>query len=341
MQESFTVKLNSIKIPKILSLLPLALIIGSCGANFENIEKFSLTSAVIQDSSAKMAKDIYQSCLRRAKYNTSEDFPDSVGISEIEDKKKECNKYQEAAKVVNNVNSVLIGYMVALGKLASDDTVSFENNLAALEASLKNLNTTLSSVSSSGGVGEEEKEAGIKIAKFIFNQLTTQFRQENLQEAILCTNQSIQEYTPGLNSIAKEFYAEGILQSEGFTIDSYYSKYVPTPEEKTQLVLYTFEQDYLTAVNALDEKKEAANAYVEIIQATAKTHQELFDEFNQPAMNETELEVLCQDYFAKDQDEQSNQTSSLSPKQLKRVDRIVMEYTDEIDPLVKKLDKAF
>ncbi len=145
-------KLNSIKIPKIFSMLPLALLIGSCGANFENIEKFSLTSAMIEDSSEKMAKDIYQSCIRRAKYSTDKLFPQSVGIPEIEAEEKECNKYQEATEVVKDVNSVLIGYMVALGKLASDDTVSFEKNLAALEASLNNLNLTLSSVSPNSGL---------------------------------------------------------------------------------------------------------------------------------------------------------------------------------------------
>lgn len=298
--------------------------------------------SIVKESSESMVNDIYQSCLRQAKYSSSKFFPDTVGIPEIEEKEKECRNYQQAAEVVNNVNSVLIDYMVALGKLANDDTVSFEQNLAALEASLKNLNTTLSSISPGGGVEEEEINAGLKIAKFVFNQLITRFRQENLQEAILCTNQSIQQYTPGLNSIAKDFYAEGILQSEGVKIDSYYRKYTPTPEEKNQLVaLYTLEQDYLQAVNALNERKEAANAYRQILQATAKTHQDLFDEFNQSGMNDEEIEVFCQSYFAQDKDEQSNPTSSLSPKQLKRVNQIVMEYTDEIKPLVNKLDQTF
>ena len=49
LQESFTMKLNFIKIPKLFSLLPLALLVASCGANFENIEEFGRTSAIIQD----------------------------------------------------------------------------------------------------------------------------------------------------------------------------------------------------------------------------------------------------------------------------------------------------
>ncbi len=335
-------RVKSFKIPKIFSMLPLALLLGSCGNNFQNIEEFALTSAVIQDSSAKMATDIYQSCQRQIKYNTSEFFPDIVGIPKIEAQGKECSKDREAAEIVNNVNSVLIGYMVALGQLASNDTVSFDKNLAALEVSLKNLNTTLSSVLSGGSLKEEEVSAGLKIARFIFNQLTTQFRQQNLKEAILCTNQPLQQYTPGLNSIAQDFYINGILRSEGVTIDSYYRKYAPTPEEKTQLLaLYTLEQDYLTEVNALDERKKAANAYIQILQATAKTHQELFDEFNQSGMTLQELEVFCQDYFAKDSPEQLNPTSSLTPKQLNRVNQIVLEYSNEIKPLVKKLDRAF
>lgn len=56
--------LNSIKIPKFLAMFPLALLIGSCGANFENIEEFGLTSAIIQETFANTAQDIYQSCLR-------------------------------------------------------------------------------------------------------------------------------------------------------------------------------------------------------------------------------------------------------------------------------------
>jgi hypothetical protein len=369
-------KRNFFRIPKILSLFPVVLIVGSCGANLENVEKFGLTSAIIQESSTNMVKDIYQSCLRQAKYkipnneNNQDNFIRSLRILEakdpnLEQEEKKCqeNKYQDAVRDINLANSVLIDYMVALGKLASDDTVSFENNLAKLEFSLANLNTTLNitlasipSIASDSPpiFKEEEIQAGLTIARFVFNQLTTQFRQENLQEAILCSNEAIQVYIPGLMSITQDFYVEGILESEELENYQYYSNFVQytLPEEefanaskKEQtaqvLALYTFKQEYLNAVNNIEQKKEAANAYQEILQATANTHQELFNEFNQSAMNRQEIEVFCQEYFAKDADESSPQISSLTSQQLKRVKQIVMEYNKEIKPLVNQLDRAF
>ena len=334
MQESFTVKLNSIKIPKILSLLPLALLIGSCGANFENLEKFGLTSAVIQDSSAKMAEDIYQSCLRQAKYIPFGGL--SEAIEKREEEEKNCAQELPSVEAVTNANLVLISYVRAIGQLASNDTVSFEKDLDALENSFKNLNTT------SIALKEDQVSAGLKIARFIFNEFIAQFQRENLQDAILCTNQPIQEYVPGLVSIVEKFYIDGILQIERLNIDRYYQKFTPTSEQSSQLLaLFTLEQSYIKEVDALNKRKEAADAYIEILKQTAQTHQKLKNEFNQPIRTEKEIEDLCQKYFSENGDTQPSQTSLPSPKQLKRINEIVMEYQNEITPLVQKLEGAF
>lgn len=333
-------KTNSKQLLGVISAFPLILLLGSCGNNnFKNIEEFGLTSAVIKESSANMANDIYQSCLRQKRYLTDKRFSDSVGIPEREEREKDCDKNQSDAQTVTDVNEVLIDYMVALGKLASNDAVSFEKNLDALENSLKNFNNTLGATA---GLKEDQVNAGLKIARFIFNSLTTQFRQENLNQAILCTNQPVQDYIPGLVSIVQEFYVNGILRSEGVNLDSYYRKYAPTPEEQSQLLaLFTIEQNYIKDVDALKERKQAAYAYIEILEKTATTHQKLTDELNQPAKTEKEIEDSCQKYFSADGDSQSAQTSLPSPKQLKRINEIVMEYRDEIRPLVKQLDKTF
>lgn len=375
-------KFNLPKIPKIVLLLPLSLMVASCETNFENIEKFGSRSALVREKSASMAEDVYQSCLRKAKYtipdneNNRDSFVRSLRILERQDpnlqaEEDKCQQdpYQKAVEEIEDANSVLIEYMIALGKLASDDAVSFEQNLAKLEVSLQNLNTTLASVTAISSdttsmFQEEEINAGLAIARFVFNQLVTKFRQDNLQEAIVCTNQSIQDYIPGLISITRDFYIDGILRSEELENYQYHSNFVQytvpdgksvnvstqgqkfenlsTQEQTNQiLALYIFKQEYLTAVNTIEEKKVAANAYVKILEETAEAHQKLFEELNEPAIDEKEIEVSCQEYFAEIKNDVSPQTSTLTLQQLKKVDRIVMEYTNEIEPHIKKLDKAF
>jgi hypothetical protein len=45
--------------------IPIAVVLGSCGANFQSVENFSKSRERVQQASHDFAEDIYQSCLRR------------------------------------------------------------------------------------------------------------------------------------------------------------------------------------------------------------------------------------------------------------------------------------
>jgi hypothetical protein len=318
-----------------IATFPIVLLLGSCSNNFKSIEEFGQTSAIVKVSSAKMSNDIYQSCLRQTRYVSGKLFPNNIDTSDREKQEKDCDIYQSSAEKVTKVNSVLINYMVALGKLASNDTVSFEKNLDALENSLKSLGNSAS-------LKEDQVNAGLKIARFIFNRLTTQFRHRNLNEAILCTNQSVQTYIPGLVSIVQDYYLNGRLRSEGLNIDRYYRKYAPAFEQKSPLsTLFPIEQSYIKDIDALNDRKQAAYAYIEILNQTAETHQQLADELQKSAKTAKKIEESCQKYFLKHGDNLVDQTRAPSPKQLNRMNEIVIKYQDEIRPLVVQLNKTF
>ena len=336
-------KIKLKKMSNILTFIPVAFLAVSCGSGFESVEKFGLSSAIIKESSEKIANDFHGSCIRKAKYNTSETFP--AIIETRAEQEKECEKYLEDVELVSDANTVLIDYMVSLGKLASNDSPSFDKTLDALEASIKNLNTTVGSTTSSGIFLEEEQvNAGLKIARFIFNRLVLEFRRENLKEGILCSDDYIQVYTPGLASIVEEY--KSFLATEKNKVDSYYTKYSPTPERQNQvLALFTFEQNYNQEIDEINNKKQAANAYIMILEKTAKTHLELKEEFNNEKMNDQEIKKFCEPYFAEIKSEnkdRKNISSSLpSLEELERINEIVMEYQDEVEPLVKQLDNGF
>ncbi|MFL9458903.1 hypothetical protein AB0758_48975 [Tolypothrix bouteillei VB521301_2] len=67
--------------------IPLAVLLGSCGANFQSVENFSNSREKVQQASNAFAEDIYQSCLRRTRYVKL--VPDN-GISTRNERRESC-----------------------------------------------------------------------------------------------------------------------------------------------------------------------------------------------------------------------------------------------------------
>ncbi len=313
-------------------VVPVVLLISGCRANLEAVEKFGLTSSQIKAAATEMADDIYQSCMRIFWYNLPRD-PKFDFVSE----RQNCDRFGEARERVSRANFVLVEYVESLGRLASKNTVSFDSNLNALKDSIKVLSqNSLIPIQ----LNQEQFQAGSSIIDSLVGIFTDNFRRENIRQIIVCTDRPIQKYIPGLNLIAQEGYIKGSLEKERLIVDSIFRDFLPdlidNPGERAKRA-----EEYNQTIDALEMRKKAAQAYTELLKATAVTHAQLKTQFAR-STDEAEINSYCQGYFSKTSSvAATDQAFRLDAKKIKKVNGILAQYYKTAKPLVEQMEEGF
>ncbi|MEH1902181.1 MAG: hypothetical protein V7L04_12385 [Nostoc sp.] len=303
-------------------VIPIAVLLGSCGANFQSVENFSKSREIVGRASNDFAEDIYQSCLRRTRYIKL--VPDN-GIPYRNDRRESC----ETTERVNSDNfktvvSILIDYMDALGAIASGKNLSLDNSIDDLGESLKNLSINTNKLDS------DAVDGGSQILKVLFDLATKKIREDALQKAIVCTNEPIHKYITGnsvpatdkngvdlykpakggLIFLVNDNYLSknGNLGQETDAIDTYYKSYFLTLNElgKDKINPSNYQQvveritvgekltiDYNKAMEIVADREQAARAYNQILVSTVKTHNRLSKEFAE-GLKPKDVNQLCQ-----------------------------------------------
>ncbi len=331
-------------LPIALSIAMIGILGVGCSSNLESVEKFGTTSAAVKTASNNIANDIYSSCLRIAsKYaGNRRRFPNSRVIAKVKEEIKECDPQKKNVTIFKDSNAVLINYMVGLGQLASSDTVSFDNNLNRLEASLSGL-TSLANIPS------EQTSAGLKIARFIFNQLTLKFRKNEIKKALICADPEIEKYTNGLASIAQDYYINGVLAVEQNSINGYFTDLIPPPSQSRERVpAYLLNQNFVDETQEIQKRIQAGNAYISILKSTRDTHSQLKSQLDKKKLEGQDVVSLCNDLFAEDdQVDTADKARELtidnvfSLRELREIEKILLEYDAKIQPRIQEIEIAY
>ncbi|MEH2371438.1 hypothetical protein [Nostoc sp.] len=344
-------------------VIPIAVLLGSCGANFQSVESFSKSKETVKRASNDFAEDIYQSCLRRTRYIKL--VPDD-GISDRNERREGCETTERLdSNNFKTVVSVLIDYMDALGAIANGKDLSLDNSIDNLGQSIKDL--------SIGGKKLDEKavDGGSEILKVLFDLMTKKIREDALQKAIVCTNEPIHKYvtgnsvpatdkngvdlykpaTGGLIFLVEDSYLSkgGTLGIEANAIDTYYEPYFATlnklgndreinQSNYQQLVDQitvgeSLTKDYNQSMVIVAEKEQAARAYNQILFSTVRTHNQLRKEFEE-GLKPQDIGRLCQ-FNTK------VSFKKIDEKKMKRIQKILNEYVTSVKPLVEEVDRAF
>ena len=260
-------------------------------------------AAEFEASTTKLAYDIYNSCIRRAQY-----YPlQAPGNDAIQEQAiKDCNDLNRPqAANAKKANQVLINYMVAVGQLASDNTVKFNESLVNITKALNGLNIKAIELN------KEQVDAGIGIANFFIDWITRKFRRGNLKKAIVCTDDSIQTYSEGLMNVFQEGYIDGILEQENKRIRRYYEDYATVMRQRGAIdrEFRALELEKFQAIEASLKRHDAAYAYIAIINKTAEVHGGLKEIF---AANEAlPTPAECEQYLAVKGESKTSQSSSV------------------------------
>ncbi|KYC36092.1 hypothetical protein WA1_40855 [Scytonema hofmannii PCC 7110] len=352
---------NFHKVLKLFVLfIPVTILLNSCGRDFKSVENFVKNHQVaIKNSSDLLAQDIYESCLRRGNYII---LTASNGIETRENTLQECNSQNKPNRNrVKIANSVLLNYMTELGQVASGKTVSFDENISDLQTALINLKV------GSSTLPKTTIQAGINVFQIFVNTLSKEKRGKALKKAILCADDSLQSYITGnstfkdnqqqnggLISIAQDGYLEGILEIEETQINNYYQTYfAPLREfnesqitrefnESQITVALEVQKDYQKAMKIVQDKKDNAQDYIDILLATAKAHSRLKDVFKgtgKDAISSEEIKQLCQSVLVERENdlEKNNQSSKLdlTESEMIKAQEILSEYSQTVKYLQK------
>ncbi|BAZ22107.1 hypothetical protein NIES4073_29880 [Kalymmatonema gypsitolerans NIES-4073] len=360
-------KINFKPIRAIVALVPFALLLNSCGRDFPSVQKIGKMADALEESSSKLADDIYNSCITRTKYISFLTAPGSSGSFPLrEQEEKKCDDFNRpAVKNVKDANSVLVKYLKTLGKMASDDTVSFDKNFNYLGESLKKLQVPQAN-GKPFSFDTSDVNAGISITKFITNALTMKFRQEKLKQAILCTDKDIQTYigsatssvkdlasnqptTGGLRALTEQAYVNGILIAEEQEVRNYFTNYIGglTPVSQDHpLDFIKLEEDYNKAMDSIRTRKDVAGNYVAILQQIAAMHSNVKTEFQgkgEKQLSDAQLQDYCQRLDTAKADKAATKEKAITYEQeeIKNVGKIVSEYEKSLEPLIEKMNKGF
>ncbi|KAB8318700.1 hypothetical protein SD81_014805 [Tolypothrix campylonemoides VB511288] len=351
------------KIKSLISIaIPIAVLLGSCRANFQSVKNFSNSRERVQQASNDFAKDIYQSCLRRTRYVQ---LVSDNGISIRDNRRDSCETTERPdSDNFKNAVSLLIDYMDALGAIASGKDLSLDNSIDNLGQSIKNLSI------SGKKLDANAVEGGNKILKVLFDLVTNKIREDALQKAIVCTNDPIHKYVTG-NSVPATnkngvdlyqpaiggliFLVEDSYLSKGGTlgieteaINNYYEPYfvvlnkLDTGESNQSnyqqvaaqiTVGESLTEDYNKALEIVAEKKQAARAYNQILFSTVRSHNQLRKEFEE-GLSSNKIERLCR-FDAK------VSFKKIDEQKMKRIQKILNEYVTSVKPLVEQVERAF
>jgi hypothetical protein len=241
--------------PLIVALLGLS----SC-IDFGPVREYAALSKQASTGYFEIVQDLYQSCLRSAEF----DSPADGGTPEAH-----CAEWKKVQPGLLKAESTLQDYLVAIGKLAGDETVSYDENLDSLRQALEN--TTLSG---KAVFDSKQVDAATGIAGFMLKAATDAYRRRELERAFSSQNENVKTVTAALKEIVGHDY-EKRLENEETAITAFQVRVQRASDQSLAAEIGRREaQEHLWDIA---KKREAADSYVKTLDLIAKGHQQLYE----------------------------------------------------------------
>lgn len=234
-----------------ISLISLTLITSGCHEDLSQVREFSKVSGTIQETSEKLGKDIYESCLRREnrldeteKLQSSfaqTQFPSPSGVLTRENSRtrtlegfeefpvtgdsnpykfppirmdERCDRFKPVAKSTIQANLLAVNYLESLGQLAGDQRVSLNQSLTDIGSAITNLNSIFEKAKISVQINSDYVKAGENIVGFLLDNFVVKpIQRKNLKSVIVCQDENFQQYILLLNEV-NQLYRDTWLEGE-------------------------------------------------------------------------------------------------------------------------------
>lgn len=277
----------------LIGLVILTLLANGC-VELKAVRKFAETAAVVGQKFPALSADVYGSCTRRYRYRfyrvvqfNPAQMTEIDNLSQTENldslqtnlpaeavqEEGRCRRFKEVAPAAITLNQALVAYMKTMGDLAADDLTSYDKSLDALGKSIIGSNV----------FNEAEVNAGTSLAKFISTAVAGAYRHKKLKTAIETRNEDVKVLTNALKRYVGQNYVLA-LKDEQRQLSNYYKANIQEHQDRVgnadSLVVTSAKMTWDTEQRSLQDRIDAAEAYVKILNNVAEGHQKLYDSRN-------------------------------------------------------------
>jgi hypothetical protein len=339
-------KITSFKKNIALPLVSLTLMFQGCTQeDLKEVEALAPTVVQIEQLGKEVMDDFYGSCERDERLSLrtnelleiySQDFAPILIV-------RSCEPFRERAYRGNQLNSVLANYIKNLVRLASNETVTFTQDLEALGASVAS-----SAEAFDATIGQEALNESVNLADSLLNIWSANFRREQLTGIIICTDDSVAQFTSLLSEAIQDTYIDGLLNDERESIyEQIQVEYngIYRELQAGQINVDAFSSQNRELENRFNElyedsveRQEKANSYQSILNSTMETHHSLAVLFKR-GMTESEVRVLCDNYFSDGSidGQEAKELPEVTAQQLSKAQEILDQHIKDISEIIEDI----
>lgn len=234
----------------LVALLVALLVVSGC-TNLSAVRQYSETANGSLSMVPDVVGDFTGSCKRRAHFQPDDSTPN-------------CETIKKLSEPLTEVVSVLQKYIQSLGKLASDEVVTYTENLDSLEKEIDGLDK----------FDKEKVSAVTSIAKYVSKLATDVYRRDKVKNAIQENNQHIKVVTSVLADIIENDY-KSLLETERETVDKYYKGINAQYSRNEPLAVKLAMKEKDVHMEGVDTKRKAIVPLVELIKKIGTEHDKL------------------------------------------------------------------
>lgn len=287
-----------------IALMPFALFMQGCSQDsLEAVASLEPTVTEITQKGNAVIQDISETCVRGKEVSFSNE---ALLLDEHSDEfvpilvADGCASSREQAIAVERLNNTFALYINSLVKLASNQTVTFDESLTTLGTSV---GATAELLGITIAPSTIEESAGL--ANSLLNLWSTKFRRDELTGVLICTNGSMQQFAQLLDQAVQDAYIDGGLADEKRAIAKNvrtryrlaYNQLNAGEMETNAFIQFNsdLKNEYARLSQDIAQREQTVREYQQILARTMKTHQSLADLFAGD-MSAAAVSDLCQAY---------------------------------------------
>jgi hypothetical protein len=231
--------------------------------NLDDAAGLSKLSAEARISLPRVSNDVAGTCARQNTLFENTPPAERPPAEQAQD----CKPYQEIADHLAKDENVLADYFDALGKLASNQPLSYD---AAIDANVTSTGTNPSLSANTASAGN----AAQSILRSLADAVTRGYREKQLAQLIQQNDPAIQSLTQALKKVISADYAL-LLSNEELSLDNFYQGPMASAQPTERLTLILVQRQYGHDKSAMQSRKDNIAAYSRIMDDIAALHTKL------------------------------------------------------------------
>lgn len=255
---------------RIVAVATFLLALNGC-VNLDDAAGLSKLSGEARISLPRVSNDVAGTCIRQNILFENTPRAERPPAAQAQD----CKPYREIADHLAKDESVLADYFDALGKLASNEPMSYDATIHA-NVTATGANSALSANTAAAGNDAQS------ILKSLADAVTRNYREKQLGQLIQQNDPAIQSLTQALKKVIAVDYAL-LLSNEELSMDNFYQGPMASAQPTERLTLILVQRQYAHDKSAMQSRKDNIAAYGRIMDDISALHSKLKQEATKKA----------------------------------------------------------